>query len=124
RFNKIGGALDFSHIQLARYISSADYALREAMASKLVQPATTTTPVYARQEPSLVRNFRPREGSTRTDRHNFPVLDSHAQLDVRTGRSPISGPETNEREAVGRVSSIFSDAGTFSWSSFRVPTAG
>jgi mono/diheme cytochrome c family protein len=124
RFNKIGGALDVSHIQLARYMSSADYALREAMASKLVQPATTTTRIYARQEPSLVRNFRPREGSTRTDRHNFPVLDSHAQLDVRTGRSPISSPETKEREAVGRVSSIFSDAGTFSWSSFRVPTAG
>ncbi|MCU1329603.1 MAG: hypothetical protein JWN34_4973, partial [Bryobacterales bacterium] len=124
RFNKIGGALDVSHIQLARYMSSADYAMREAIASKLVQPQTTTTRVYARQEPSLVRNFLPREGSTRKDRHNFPVLDSHGQLDVRVGRSPISSPETREREAVGRVSSIFSDAGTFSWSAFRVPAAG
>ena len=124
RFNKAGGALDVSHIQLARYISSADYAMREAMASKFVQPPTTTTRVYARQEPSLVRNFWPREGSTRTDRHNFPVLDSHAQPDVRAGRIPVSSPETKEREAVGRVSSIFSDAGGFSWSTFRVPTAG
>lgn len=124
RFNKAGEALDVSHIQLARYISSADYAMREAMASKLIQPPTITTRVYARQEPSLVRNFRPREGSTRSDRHNFPVLDSHAQPDVRAGRSPVSSPETKEREAVGRVSSIFSDAGGFSWSSFRVPAAG
>jgi hypothetical protein len=124
RFNKTGTALDVSHIQLARYMSSADYALREAMASKLVQPKTTTTRYYARQEPSLIRNFLPREGSTRSDRNNFPVLDSHAQPDVRAGRSPMSSPETKEREAVGRVSSIFSDAGTFSWSSFRVPTAG
>ena len=51
-------------------------------------------------------------------------MDSHAQPDVRAGRSPISNPEIKEREAVGRVSSIFSDAGGFSWSSFRVPAAG
>ena len=123
RYNKIGAALDVSHVQLSRYMSSADYAMREAMAAKLVQPPTATTRIYARQEPSL-RNFRPREGNTRTDRLNFPVLDSHAQPDVRAGRSPITSPETKEREAVGRVSSIFSDAGGFSWSSFRVPAAG
>ena len=123
RYNKVGTALDVSHVQLARYMSSADYALREAMAAKLVQPPVATTRVYARQEPTL-RNFRPREGNTRTDRLNFPVLDSHAQPDVRAGRSPLSTPETKEREAVGRVSSIFSDAGGFSWSTFRVPAPG
>jgi len=124
RFNKVGTALDVSHIQISRYMSSADYAMREAMASKLVQPVPTITRIYARQEPSLARNFRPREGNTRTDRLNFPVLDSHAQPDVRAGRSPISSPDAKEREAIGRVSSIFSDAGGFSWSSFRVPTPG
>lgn len=123
RFNKIGTALDVSHVQLARYMSSADYALRQAMAAKLVETPSATTRIYARQEPSM-RNFRPREGNTRTDRLNFPVLDSHAQPDVRAGRSPISNPETKEREAVGRVSSIFSDAGGFSWSSFRIPAPG
>ncbi|HWD00225.1 MAG TPA: DUF1592 domain-containing protein [Candidatus Sulfopaludibacter sp.] len=123
RYNKVGSALDVSHVQLSRYMSSADYALREAMAAKLVQSPATTTRVYAREEPSL-RNYRPREGNTRTDRLNFPVLDSHAQPDVRAGRSPISSPETKEREAVGRVSSIFSDAGGFSWSSFRFPAPG
>jgi len=123
RYNKVGSALDVSHVQLSRYMSSVDYALREAMAAKLVQPPTTTTRIYARQEPSM-RNYRPREGNTRTDRLSFPVLDSHAQPDVRAGRSPNTAPETKEREAVGRVSSIFSDAGGFSWSSFRVPAAG
>ncbi|HEY4089350.1 MAG TPA: DUF1592 domain-containing protein [Bryobacteraceae bacterium] len=123
RFNKIGAALDISHVQLSRYMSSADYAMREAMAAKLVQPPTTTTRIYARQEPTM-RNFRPREGNTRTDRLSFPVLDSHAQPDVRAGRAPVSSPETKEREAVGRVSSIFSDAGGSSWSSYRVPAAG
>jgi hypothetical protein len=123
RYNKIGSALDVSHVQLARYMSSADYALREAIAAKLVAPPSSVKRIYARQEPTL-RNFRPREGNTRTDRLNFPVLDSHAQPDVRAGRSPITNPEATEREAIGRVSSIFSDAGGFSWSSFRVPAAG
>ncbi len=123
RFNKIGTALDISHVQLARYMSTADYAIREAIAARLVRPAPTTTRIYARAEPTL-RAFRPREGNTRTDRLNFPVLDSHAQPDVRAGRAPISSPDTKEREAVGRVSSIFSDAGGFSWSGYRVPAAG
>ncbi len=122
RYNKIGTALDVSHVQLSRYMSSADYAMREAITAKLVQPPTTVTRIYARQEASL-RNFRPREGNTRPDRLNFPVLDSHAQPDVRAGRSPISSPETKEREAIGRVSSVFSDAGGFSWG-FRAPAAG
>ncbi len=124
RFNKTGGALDVSHVQMARYLSTAQLAMREAMAVKLVQPQTATTRVYARQEPSLTRNMWPREGNTRTDRMSFPVLDSRAQPDVRAGRSPITSPESREREAMGRVSSIFSDAGGFSWSSFRVPVAG
>jgi hypothetical protein len=123
RYNKVGSALDVSHVQLSRYMSSADYALRETMAAKLVQPPPATTRIYARQEPSL-RNYRPREGNTRTDRLSFPVLDSHGQPDVRAGRSPNSSEDTKEREAVGRVSSIFSDAGGFSWSSYRIPAPG
>jgi hypothetical protein len=123
RYNKVGTALDVSHVQLSRYMSSADYALREAMAARLVQPPTATTRIYARQEPSM-RNYRPREGNTRTDRLSFPVLDSQAQPDVRAGRSPNSSEDTKEREAVGRVSSIFSDAGGFSWSSYRIPAPG
>lgn len=124
RFNKAGGALDVSHVQMARYLSTAQLAMREAMSARLVQPPTATTRVYARQEPTLVGNMWPREGNTRTDRMSFPVLDSHAQPEVRAGRSPITNPETKEREAMGRVSSIFSDAGGFSWTSFRVPVAG
>ena len=124
RFNKTGTALDVSHVQMARYMSTAQLALHEAMAVKLVQPPTTTTRIYARQEPTLAMNMLPREGNTRTDRMNFPVLDSHAQPDVRAGRSPITNAQDKEREAMGRVSSIFSDAGGFSWTRFRVPISG
>ena len=58
------------------------------------------------------------------DRLSFPVLDSRAQPHVRAGRAPLSSPETRDREAVGKVSSIFSDAGGYSWSQFRAPVSG
>ena len=41
-FNKIGEALDVSHIQMARFMSAADYAMRQAMSSVLDRPQSTT----------------------------------------------------------------------------------
>jgi hypothetical protein len=124
RFNKVGEALDVSHVQLARYMNTADYALRQAMSAQLEHPNTATNRYYARDEFGMTANFRPRENGTLPDRLSFPVLDSHAQPDVRAGRSPLTTPETREREAIGKVSSIFSDAGGYSWSQFRAPVAG
>ncbi len=124
RFNKIGEALEISHIQLARYMSSADHALRQAMNAELERRSPAITRYFARDEPTLTNNFRPRENGTLPDRLAFPVLDSRAEPDVRAGRAPLSNPEAREREAVGRVSSIFSDAGGYSWSQFRAPVAG
>lgn len=124
RYNKIGEALDVSHVQLARYMSVADHALRQAMSAELERAESTTQRYYARDEFSLTASFRPRENSTLPDRHSFPVLDSQAQPEVRAGRAPLTGPETREREAVGKVSSIFSDAGGYRWSQFRAPVAG
>lgn len=39
-------------------MSSADYALREAMAAKLVRPPITITRIYARQEPCCAISAR------------------------------------------------------------------
>src|SRR5262249_18372991 len=64
-----------------------------------------------------------RENGTLPDQLSFPVLDAHAQPDVRAGRAPATSPETREREAVGRVSSIFSDAGGYGWNGWRAPRA-
>ena len=124
RFNKTGRALDVSHVQMARFLSSSEYALLEAMAAVWNRPDSTTQRYYARDERSMTGNFRPRENSTLPDRLSFPVLDSAAQPDVRAGRAPMTTPDTREREAVGRVSSIFSDAGGYRWEMFRAPVAG
>jgi len=121
-FNKSGEALDVSYLQIARFMDSADYAMRLAMGMKLERPEKSTRRLYARDERSL-RNWWPRENGTLPDRLSFPVLDARAQPDVRAGRAPATSPESRDREAVGKVSSIFSDAGGYSWGGWRAPVA-
>ncbi|HUQ08917.1 MAG TPA: DUF1592 domain-containing protein [Steroidobacteraceae bacterium] len=122
RFNKSGEALDVSFVQMERYLTAADYAMRQAMSAAFERPAQSVWKIYARDAIGP-RRYRPAENGTLTDRLMFPVLDSHAQPEVRAGRAPNSSPETREREAVGKVSSIFSDAGGYGWG-FNAPAAG
>jgi hypothetical protein len=123
RFNKSAEALDVSYLTMQRFISAADFAMRTAISQQLTHPPKTITKLYARDEPSLTRSFRQNENGTLSDRMSFPVLDSHGQQDVRLGRAPLSDPQAREREAVGKVASIFSDSGRYSWS-FRAPATG
>jgi mono/diheme cytochrome c family protein len=122
RFNKSGEALDVSFVQMERYLSAADYAMRQAMAAAFERPETAVRRIYARDAIAQPR-YQPRENGTLPDRLLFPVLDSRAQPEVRAGRAPNTSPETREREAVGKVSSIFSDAGNYGWG-YNAPTAG
>ncbi len=115
-FNKSGEALDVSYVQMQRFMSAADYALRQAMSEKLNRPEKTKRRIYARDLGGLTGSFLPRENGTLPDRLAFPVLDGKAQRDVRLGIAPISNAASRDREAVGKVSSIFSDAGGYSWS--------
>ena len=121
RFNKSGEALDVSFVQMERYLTAADYAMRQAMSAEFERPEQAVRKIYARD--AIGQRYRPSENGTLSDRLMFPVLDSHAQPDVRAGRAPNSSPETREREAVGKVSSIFSDAGGYGWG-FNAPAAG
>ena len=121
RFNKSGEALDVSFVQMERYLTAADYAMRQAMSAAFERPEKTVRRIYARD--AIGFRYQPRENGTLPDRLMFPVLDSHAQPEVRAGRAPNTSPDTREREAVGKVSSIFSDAGFYGWG-FNAPIAG
>src|SRR5207248_4282628 len=46
RFNKVGDALDVSHVQMSRYLAAAGYALREALGEQATRPETTTNRYY------------------------------------------------------------------------------
>ena len=128
-FNKVSSALDVSHVHMTRYMLAAEYAMRQAIAVKLVQPPTTTKRYYAREERSLT-GFQPtvNVNSGPPDRHKFPVLGTQAQPDVRAYRAPLTvgdaDPKTRELEAIGWTSSNYVTGFASGWGNFRAPVAG
>lgn len=124
RFNKIGGALDVSHVHMSRYIGAADYALRKLLSVQFDRPPTTTVRHYARDQRSLARQILPRIENTGPDRAAYPILDRGTfQEEVRLGLAPLSEPETREREGVAWVSSTYAGF-VYWWDTFYAPVAG
>src|SRR5207249_1508854 len=95
RFNKIGDALDVSHVQMARYLAAADYALRQAMATHADRPETRITRYYTRDQRSYTGPMKFNVFNTAPERATFPVLGFQGQPDVRAGKAPISFGKTN-----------------------------
>lgn len=110
RFNKIGDALDVSHVQMSRYLSAADYALREVL-SQGEPPGAKVTRYYARDQRSFAGKMKFNVFNTRPERATFPVLGTQGQPDVRSGKAPSTAgaadPATREREAIGVVASAY-----------------
>lgn len=123
-FNRVSSALDVSYVHLARYMSAADYALRQAISVQLVRPPTTTKRFYARENFSI-RN--PGDDGN-PDRQKFPVLGTKAQPDILDGKAPMTvgenDPATREQEAMAWVQSNYSTGFGSTWGGFRAPVAG
>src|SRR5262249_34064408 len=90
RFNKVGDALDVSHVQLARYLKAADYALREVMAPQAEQPPSKLRRYYARDQRSYTGPMKYSVFNTAPERATFPVLGFEGQPDVRMEKAPIT----------------------------------
>lgn len=105
RFNKVGDALDVSHVQMARYLTAADYALREVMADQQSRPSSKPVRYYARSEPSMVKKMFFSEFNRNPVRATFPVLGYAPQPDVRAGKAPATAGEKDaairDQEAIG-----------------------
>src|SRR5204863_4386892 len=71
RYNKSAEALDVSFLTMQRFVSAGDFAMRTAIGKQLNLPAKTVTKLYARDEPSLPRSFRPTENGTLSARLSF-----------------------------------------------------
>ncbi len=128
RFNKVGDALDVSHVHMSRYMSAADYAMREVLAVQLSRPPTTVQRHYARDQRTLTNKFIPNIFNTSPDRMTYPVFGWTPQPEVRHRRAPLTvgdaHPEARELEAVGWVSSNYVTGFTYRWDGFRAPVAG
>ena len=127
RFNKVGDALDISHVQMARYLAAADYALRQVMARQVERPETTTRRYYTRDQRSYTGPMKFSVFNTAPERATFPVLGTHGQPEVRAGNAPISVGRTNaelrELEGVGVVASAYEPIEP-KFNGFRTPMAG
>ncbi len=70
-FNKVGDALDVSHVQMARYLTAADFALRQALAPQAARPETRTNRFHTWGEPEFVDKIG-QEGPL--NRRTFPLV--------------------------------------------------
>ena len=127
RFNKVGEALDVSHVNMARYLAVADDALRQVMAKETERPATNVTRYYAREQRSFAGRMTYSVFNTRAERATFPVLGTQAQPDVRSTKQPITvgaaDPETRERESMGVVASSYEPI-ELRFEKFKAPASG
>ena len=92
RFNKIGDALDVSHVHMARYMTAADYAMRQVLSVQFEQPPTTTKRYYARDQRTLTSKFTGSIFNSSPDRMTFPVVGLHA-----AARRPLAARAAHRR---------------------------
>ncbi|HEY3841473.1 MAG TPA: DUF1592 domain-containing protein [Bryobacteraceae bacterium] len=130
RYNKVGEALDTSHVHVARYMTAADYAIREVMSVEHTHPPTTVQRYYAREQQTLTSKVN--APNQKGDRATYPILYSptgpQPQLDVFNKKSPMTvgakDPETRENEAMAWVASNYVTGFKYQWDKFKAPVAG
>ncbi|QDV24800.1 DUF1592 domain-containing protein [Aureliella helgolandensis] len=128
RFNKIGEALDVSHVNFARYMQAADFAMRAVMEKTQEPPELKIKRYYAREQASFNRRVHFTIFNRSPERATFPLLGYEADLDVlRDPETPFtvgdSDPAKRELEAFGVVASSYEPI-EISFSSFVAPRAG
>jgi hypothetical protein len=125
RFNKVGGALDVSHVQMARYLNAADYALRQVIATEVEKPEPKVRRYYARDQRSYTGPMKFTVFNTAPERATFPVLGFKGQPEVRAGKAPVTSTNAEEREleGVGVVASAYEPIEP-RFNQFKAPVAG
>jgi Protein of unknown function (DUF1592)/Protein of unknown function (DUF1588)/Protein of unknown function (DUF1585)/Protein of unknown function (DUF1587)/Protein of unknown function (DUF1595)/Planctomycete cytochrome C len=128
RFNKVGDALDVSHVHLAQYLGAADYALRDVLGRQLTKPETKVVRYYAREQSSFTRRIQFSPLDRAPERRVFPILGvARADIPVLDGTAPAtvgaSNPAVREQEAMGVVSSSYQPI-EISFSSFKPTVSG
>ncbi len=100
-FNKVGEALDVSHVQISRYLGAADDALRQTLASRLHPPPSDTRRYYTWQQGrGFVKSVGPQLRKT------FPIVGLDLQVDLIADRNIRRGtnfiPDLGEHAVPGR----------------------
>ena len=128
-YNKIGEALDVSHVQLARYLRTAERALREAVIRQVAKPQQIRRRYYTWDQLKFTRGNGP------PIRKTYPVLgyELRNDLNVRPADKPghfirplpgdHSDPSRKDDEAVVTVMSTYEHV-EIQFDEFRAPWSG
>ena len=127
RFNKIGDALDTSHVQIAGYLAAAEYALRQVIAPQVAKPDSRAKRFYTRDQQSFANKMKFTVFNQSPERATFPVFGTEGQPEVRSGKLPLTAgaadPVKREKEAMGLVASAYEPVEP-SFNMFSAPQAG
>ena len=127
RFNKTGQALDVSHVQLQRYLTTAEEGLKSAFLASVEKPDAKPKRYYARQQGSYTGKMKFSEFNMSPERATFPTLGFAGQPDVRRGDAKMtvgkSDPKLRDEEGVGVVHGAYEPVEP-NFGSFHAPTAG
>lgn len=120
RFNKVGDALDVSHVQIARYMAAADSALHQVFDASSQVRAARPRPTedrdkarryYARDSKGFNRKIKYSVFNRSPERATFPILGFAADLAALEEDGPVTvgeaDPDKRELEAMGVVASSY-----------------
>ena len=128
-YNKTGEALDVSRVQLARYLRTAEHALREAVIRQVEKPRLFRRRYYAWDQLKFTRGNGP------AIRKTYPVLgyELRNELNVRPAGAPgrfvrplpgdHSDPARRDDEAIVDVMSTYEHV-EIQFDEFRAPFSG
>ena len=151
-YNNLSRALDVSYVHMQKYMEAAEYAIKQVMTARFVQPESKVTRYWARNN----FNFTNQDGNP--NRGRFPVLDHGPDPEVMVtyglggrggniyaGRSDsaepkgpqITGigatqplfagddnPARRDKEAMGFTASMYRTGFQSEWNGFAAPVTG
>ncbi len=127
RFNKSGTALGVSHVQISRYLTAAEYALREVMARSEQQPEIVTKRYYAREQKAFTSHVEFSQFNTASERATFPLIGNAADVTVLKKEAPMTvgaaDPAKRELESMGVVASSYEPL-EIRFNQFKAPVPG
>ena len=125
-FNKSGERLDVSHVQLARYLETADHAIR--LAVNAAAHSCQTRKFYAREEPVMQNYLHYRFGQNAPTRAIVPLDGLTPEPNIIRKLQPVTvgeaEPEKREREAMGVFSGVYSATTKYDFTRIDTPIDG
>jgi hypothetical protein len=123
-FNKVGEALDVSHVQMARYLAAAEFALRQAMAPQVQRPQTTTVRYHTWDDGEFFGRIK-LDGPY--NRRTFPLVGYDLQRalmdDPHPKRPTPRDPARTNLESMAVVCSTYEPT-EIRFGNFRAPVSG